>query len=175
MTATVRTDSHANDLASQPSHMNQIQHESEPSNQNPGTVDGRLSHLKNPGNNSRDETDPLYPDLEGNSAKDYSFENAHNFDSSDYVLGQNTMDYGRGFGFGGDMDGWSSVTMVDGDLEPLEEEVPYFEQDSPTHVTASVGAPAHIPCMVRNLGSKSVSTQYVAVMHSERDQYVCQL
>ena len=73
------------------------------------------------------------------------------------MLGQNSMDYGRGYGFEEAHGIWGSVTMVDGNLEPLEEEIPYFDENSPTQVTAAVGAPAHIPCMVRNLGSKSVS------------------
>ncbi|XP_069940862.1 fibroblast growth factor receptor 1 isoform X2 [Cherax quadricarinatus] len=34
---------------------------------------------------------------------------------------------------------------------------PHFAPDTPTHVTAAVGAPAHVPCKARNLGSKSVS------------------
>ncbi|XP_042215516.1 hemicentin-2-like isoform X2 [Homarus americanus] len=34
---------------------------------------------------------------------------------------------------------------------------PHFAPDSPRHVTAAVGAPAHVPCKARNLGSKSVS------------------
>lgn len=34
---------------------------------------------------------------------------------------------------------------------------PHFAPDSPKHVTAAVGAPAHVPCKARNLGSKSVS------------------
>ncbi|XP_071520588.1 protein sidekick-2-like [Panulirus ornatus] len=34
---------------------------------------------------------------------------------------------------------------------------PHFAADSPRHVTAAVGTPAHIPCKARNLGSKSVS------------------
>ncbi|KAK4312792.1 hypothetical protein Pmani_015804 [Petrolisthes manimaculis] len=34
---------------------------------------------------------------------------------------------------------------------------PHFSQDSPKLVKAAVGSPAHIPCKVRNLGSKSVS------------------
>lgn len=112
-------------------------------------------------NGTIDEVEQFYYDFVGNGKRDdYSLDSSHHkFDSPDYILGQNAMDYGRGFGFSG-MDGWSSVTMVDGDLEPLEEEIPYFEEDSPTKVTASIGAPAHIPCMVRNLGSNSVSACY---------------
>ncbi|KAA0189598.1 hypothetical protein HAZT_HAZT001841, partial [Hyalella azteca] len=95
------------------------------------------------------------------AGKDYGFDfptNAQDsFDSPDYVLGQNVVDYGRGYAFGAAGDPWNSVTMVDGNLEPLEEEVPFFDDNSPTQVTAAVGAPAHIPCMVRNLGSKSLS------------------
>ncbi|XP_045600804.1 fibroblast growth factor receptor 1 [Procambarus clarkii] len=34
---------------------------------------------------------------------------------------------------------------------------PHFAPDTPTCVTAAVGAPAHVPCKARNLGSKSVS------------------
>ncbi|KAF2367802.1 Immunoglobulin V-set domain [Trinorchestia longiramus] len=104
-------------------------------------------------------TNPDGDDIVANA--DYGFEFPTNvqdsFDSPDYVLGQNAVDYGRGYAFGMAGDPWNSVTMVDGNLEPLEEEIPYFDESSPTKVTAAVGAPAHIPCMVRNLGSKSLS------------------
>lgn len=121
-------------------------------------------------NHAFDSNNLIYHDIvtngeEDNHPKDYGFDfpthphdSFDSFDSPDYVLGQNAMDYGRGYAFGTGADAWNSVTMVDGNLEPLEEEIPYFDDDSPTHVTAAVGAPAHIPCMVRNLGSKSVST-----------------
>lgn len=35
---------------------------------------------------------------------------------------------------------------------------PHFSQDTPKLVKAAVGSPAHVPCKVRNLGSKSVGT-----------------
>ncbi|XP_050719604.1 hemicentin-2-like isoform X2 [Eriocheir sinensis] len=34
---------------------------------------------------------------------------------------------------------------------------PHFAPDSPKHILAAVGSPAHVPCKARNLGSKSVS------------------
>lgn len=148
--AKVRTDSHTNDVAgsSVEDHL---------------TTDPPLPQLRNtppsidePPRSSENDDEFAYHDFITNSnyKSDHAFDS---FDSADYVLGQDSVDYGRGFAFGAGREGWDSVTMVDGDLEPLEEEIPYFDEDSPTQVTASVGAPAHIPCMVRNLGSKSLS------------------
>lgn len=164
--AKVRTESHANDVAGHSTEDLATLAPHTPSLQNSPHNNFNPSHIPDISSEGNDDLmskeEVVYHDFITNSnlKSDHSFDS---FDSGDYILGQDSVDYGRGFAFGAGKEGWNAVTMVDGDLEPLEEEIPYFDEDSPTHVTASVGAPAHIPCMIRNLGSKSVSMKHLVV------------